>query len=103
MLIFGATIGGNIHIWVLLDIGWIKTARCKKQIFAFRCFYEQHSAHNIYSKLQSIFDEYKITNKIFAVGFDNASNNTDAIPAFRELCLPYLEVNFFTKDVFVMF
>ena len=30
--------------------------------------------------LKTIFEEYQIDNKIFAIGFDNAYNNTTVIP-----------------------
>ncbi|KAK3218455.1 hypothetical protein Dsin_012425 [Dipteronia sinensis] len=62
----------------------------QKRILAFRIFDEKHTAANIFRHLRIIFTEYKIENKIFAIGFDNASNNTAAIPALIELCKPYL-------------
>ncbi|KAK3195654.1 hypothetical protein Dsin_026964 [Dipteronia sinensis] len=37
--------------------------------------------------------KYNIDNKIFAIGFDDTSNNTAAIPALIELCKPYLGGN----------
>ncbi|KAK3230204.1 hypothetical protein Dsin_002085 [Dipteronia sinensis] len=62
----------------------------QKRILAFRVFDDKHTAVNIFRHLRIIFTEYKIENKIFAIGFDNASNNTAAIPALIELCKPYL-------------
>ncbi|KAK3193523.1 hypothetical protein Dsin_024833 [Dipteronia sinensis] len=62
----------------------------QKRILAFRVFDEKHTAANIFRHLRIIFTEYKIENKIFAIGFDNASNNTAVIPALIELCKPYL-------------
>ncbi|KAK3211871.1 hypothetical protein Dsin_016577 [Dipteronia sinensis] len=62
----------------------------QKRILAFRVFDDKHTAANIFRHLTIIFTEYKIENKIFAIGFDNASNNTAAIPALIELCKPYL-------------
>ena len=53
--------------------------------------------------LKTIFEEYKIDNKIFAIGFDNASNNTAIIPHLITLCNPYFDGQFFIKDVHVMF
>ncbi|KAK3204931.1 hypothetical protein Dsin_018977 [Dipteronia sinensis] len=41
-------------------------------------------------RLSIAMKEYKIDNKFFAIGFDNASNNTASIPALIELCKPYL-------------
>ncbi|KAK3222295.1 hypothetical protein Dsin_009320 [Dipteronia sinensis] len=62
----------------------------QKRILAFRVFDDKHTAANIFRHLRIIFTEYKIENKIFAIGFDNASNNTAAIPALIELCKHYL-------------
>ncbi|KAK3199172.1 hypothetical protein Dsin_022587 [Dipteronia sinensis] len=67
----------------------------QKRILAFRVFDEKHTAANIFRHLRIIFTKYKIENKIFAIGFDNASNNTAAIPALIELCKPYLGGKFF--------
>ena len=53
--------------------------------------------------LKTIFEEYIIANKIFAIGSDNASNNTTAIPQLITLCNPYLGGKFFIKDVHVTF
>ena len=41
------------------------------------------------------FEEYKIDNKIFVISFDNASNNTAAIPHLITLCNPYFGDQFF--------
>ena len=75
----------------------------QKQILAFRVFDKAHTTDNIYMMLKIIFEEYKIDNKIFAIGFDNASNNTAAIPHLITLCNPYFGGQFFIKDVHVMF
>ena len=48
--------------------------------------------------LKTIFKEFKIDNKIFSIGFDNAYNNTATIPHLINLC----EI-FFTKGVLSMF
>ena len=53
--------------------------------------------------LKIIFEEYKIDNKIFSIGFDNASNNTAAIPLLITLCNSYFGGQFFIKDVHVIF
>ena len=45
--------------------------------------------------LKIIFEEYKIDNKIFSIGFDNASNNTAVIPHLIILCNPYFGDQFF--------
>ena len=44
--------------------------------------------------LKTIFEEYKIDNKIFAIDFDNASNNTVAIYQLITLCNPYCGQSF---------
>jgi len=67
----------------------------QKRILAFRVFDDAHTAHNIFRQLRIIFSEYKIENKIFAIGFDNASANTAAIPFLLDLCKPYLNGIFF--------
>ena len=70
----------------------------QKIILAFRVFDDAHIAQNIYRQLRIIFSEYKIENKIFAIGFDNASINsinTVAIPSLIDLCKPFLGGTFF--------
>ena len=47
----------------------------QKQILAFRVFVQFHTVDNIYMMLKTIFEEYKI----FAIGFDNVSNNAVVI------------------------
>ena len=84
------------HSYLGVTCHWVDNdCVLQKRILAFRCFDEQHTAHNIFSKLQSIFDEYKITQKNFSIDFDNASNNTAAIPALIDLCTPYFGGRFF--------
>ena len=67
----------------------------QKRILAFRVFDQAHTADNIYIILKTIFEEYKIDNKIFAIDFDNASNNTAAIPHLITLCNHYFSGQFF--------
>ena len=45
--------------------------------------------------LKIIFEKYKIDNKIFAIDFDNASNNTVAILQLITLCNLYFGSQFF--------
>ena len=45
--------------------------------------------------LKTIFEEYKIDNKIFTIDFDNASSNTNTIPQLIMLCDPYFGCQFF--------
>ncbi|KAK2638067.1 hypothetical protein Ddye_025862 [Dipteronia dyeriana] len=67
----------------------------QKRILAFRVFDDAHTADNIYKNMNIIFEEYKIESKIFSICFDNASNNTSAIPALIEFCKPYFNSKFF--------
>ncbi|KAK2640747.1 hypothetical protein Ddye_022510 [Dipteronia dyeriana] len=67
----------------------------QKRILAFRVFDDAHIADNIYKNMKIIFEEYKIESKNFSIGFDNASNNTAAIPDLIELCKPYFNSKFF--------
>ncbi|CAH9090081.1 unnamed protein product [Cuscuta europaea] len=57
-----------------------------KCVLAFREFNDRHTGDNIYILIERILIEYNLINKVFAIGFDNASNNTGAIPRLRELC-----------------
>ena len=50
--------------------------------------------------LKTIFEKYKIDNKIFAIGLDNnASNNTIAISQLIVLCNPYFDNKFFSSKI----
>ena len=62
-----------------MDKAWIM----QKKFLAFRVFDNAHTADNIYKNMKIIFEEYTIESKIFAIGFDNASNNTGDIPSFN--------------------
>ena len=55
-----------------IDNDWV----LQKWILTFRVFDQSHTVDNIYMMLKTIFVKYKIDNKIFAIAFDNASNNT---------------------------
>ena len=74
-----------------IDSDWV----LQKRILTFRVFDQAHTADNICMILKTILEEYKIDNKIFAIGFDNASNNTVAIPHLIILCNPYFGGQFF--------
>ena len=58
----------------------IRFYKKKKKVITFKVFDDSHTANNIYMMLKTNFEEYKINNKIFAISFDNASNNIAAIP-----------------------
>ena len=49
--------------------------------------------------LKIIFEEYIIAKKIFAIGSNNASNNTTAIPQLIALCNLYFDGNFFSSKM----
>ena len=66
----------------------------RKKALAFRVFDKSHTVDNIYIMLKTIFEEYKIDNKTFAIGFDNDSNNT-IVPQLIYLCNPYFGGRFF--------
>ena len=82
-----------------IDSDWV----LQKRILAFRVFDQSHTVNNIYMLLKTIFEEYKIDNKIFTIGFDNASNNIVRISQLITLCNLIFVVNFFIKYVHVMF
>ena len=67
----------------------------KKKVLAFKVFDQSQNIDNIYKILIAIFEKYEIDNKIFVIGFNNASNNTDVITHLINLCNPYFEDNFF--------
>ena len=45
--------------------------------------------------LNSIFEEYGLSQKVFSIGFDNASANTASIPDLIKVCQSLLNGNFF--------
>ncbi|CAH9123067.1 unnamed protein product [Cuscuta epithymum] len=57
-----------------------------KRVLAFREFNERHTAEHIFILMEHILIEYNLFDKVFVIGFDNATNNTAAIPKLRELC-----------------
>ncbi|CAH9105683.1 unnamed protein product [Cuscuta europaea] len=75
-----------------------------KRVLAFREFNDRHTAEHIYILIERILIEYNLIDKVFAIDFDNATNNTAAIPRLRELCgSTSLMGRFFINDVHVMF
>ncbi|CAH9066626.1 unnamed protein product [Cuscuta epithymum] len=57
-----------------------------KCVLAFREFNDRHTTEHIYILIERILIEYNLNDKVFAIGFDNATNNTAAIPRLCELC-----------------
>ncbi|CAH9050711.1 unnamed protein product [Cuscuta europaea] len=75
------------HLYYLgLTAHYIDDWNMHKHVLAFREFNDRHTADNIYILIERILIEYNLIDKVFTVGFDNASNNTAAIPRLRELC-----------------
>ena len=62
---------------------------------AFRISNESHTADNIYMILKTIFEKYKIDNKIFDISFQNVLNNTVVILQLINLCNLYFGGRFF--------
>jgi len=101
--IYEVITGNNILVWESLVI-WVDCEwNLQKRVIAFRLFDEKHTAYNIYRLIKLILEEYALINKIFAISFDNVSANTISIPELEKVYNLYLRVNFFVKDIFVMF
>ena len=92
--IYGVIIVNCILIWVSLPIILIIIGFNKNKILLLE-FSINFILRILYKILKIIFKEYKIDNKIFAIGFDNASNNTTTIPQLITLCNPYFDGQFF--------
>ena len=78
-----------------IDNEWV----LQKRILIFRVFDQSHTADNINMMLKTVFEEYKIDNKIFTIGFDNASNNTVVITQLITLCNSYFSGQFFLSKL----
>ena len=76
--IYGVIIGNCILTWVSLPIILIMIGFYKNEFLLLE-FSINLILRIIYMMLKIIFEKYKIDNKIFNIGFDNASNNTIAI------------------------
>lgn len=66
-----------------------------KRTIAFELFGEPHTADNLFGLLRYIICTYKLECKILTISYDNASNNTAAVPRLKVLCKPILEGVFF--------
>ncbi|EPS70949.1 hypothetical protein M569_03810, partial [Genlisea aurea] len=62
-----------------IDDKWVM----QKRILAFRLFDPPHNAPRIAHLITSVCVEYGISNRIFSITTDNASNNIAAIPALK--------------------
>lgn len=66
-----------------------------KRTIAFELFGEPHTGANLFALLKRVICIYKIENKVFSMSFDNASNNTNAVPRLKLLLSPILDGAFF--------
>jgi hypothetical protein len=62
----------------------------QKQLIGFREILHPHTAENIFQVIMEVFETYGIKDKVGSITFDNASNNSAAIPMFiRRLNPPH--------------
>ena len=66
-----------------------------KRVLGFRVFDEAHTARNIAAVLLRVLQEYRLTQRVFSIGFDNASANTASIPELTQYCQPGIGGRFF--------
>ncbi|KAJ9551686.1 hypothetical protein OSB04_015731 [Centaurea solstitialis] len=66
-----------------------------KRTIAFELFGGSHTGNNLFTLLKKVIEHYQLRNKIFAMSFDNASNNTSAVPKLKLLLNPILDGKFF--------
>ena len=84
------------HSYMGVTCHWIDDEwNIQKRVLAFRVFDTKHAAINICSLLKQILEEYHLVNKIFSIGFDNASANTASIPELEKICKPSFGGQFF--------
>ena len=75
----------------------------QKRLLAFRVFDDSHTAQNIAMMIRTILEEYRLLNRVFSIGFDNASSNTASIRELSAICQPLFGGRFFIFDVLVIF
>jgi len=66
-----------------------------KRTIAFDLFGEPHTGANLFHLLKKVIVHYQLTGKIFSMSFDNASNNTNAVPRLKLLLNPIMDGKFF--------
>ena len=78
-----------------IDENW----RLQKRILSFRTMEFPHTAHVIFKSLMDVFEEYNLkrdlSNKIFSISFDNASNNIASIDHFISNLKPIMNGDLF--------
>ena len=67
-----------------------------KRTIAFELFGEQHTDNNLFHLLKWVITLYKLENKVISISFDNASNNTNAVPRLKLLLDPILDAPVFS-------
>ena len=66
-----------------------------KRVLAFRVFDESHTARNIARVILTILQEYRLVQRVFSIGFDNASANTASIQDLITYCKPQIGGKYF--------
>ena len=82
--------------YIAVTLHWIDYSwNLNKRLIAFRRFNCQHSATNIAKAIIKICNHFKMLDKIFSIGFDNASANTASIRELIQACNPTLHGKYF--------
>ena len=77
------------HSYMGVTCHWIEDRFVlHKRVLAFRVFDEPHIARNISHVILSILQEYRLVQRVFSIGFDNASANTASIQELITYCRP---------------
>lgn len=79
-----------------MTVHWIDPNWCmNKRVLCFRKFNCTHNAANIALCIIKVLNQFRLTSKIFSIGFDNASANTASVPALIAACNPTLGGKYF--------
>lgn len=95
------TVGGHDLAYCYVIGHWISedtnfgTWFLNKRILAHRVLPYQHNAQAIFKYSLEVLEEYNIRDKVFAVAFDNASNNNRAIRLLANTIHPICDGAFF--------
>jgi hypothetical protein len=88
--------------WITDDTN-LGTWFLNKKLLAFRVLDYLHDAETIFRFVLSVIEEFQCRDKIFAIGFDNASNCNAAIKLLTNTLKPIVDGAFFTQNVHVIF
>lgn len=84
------------HSYMGVTCHWVdRSFQLHKRVLAFRVFDDAHTARNIARVLLTVLQEYRLTKRVFSIGFDNASANTASIPELIQNCQPGIGGKFF--------